>query len=191
MAQRVRLGLCHAKYLGFSLASWISCCLRRWWTRSRCRAGLGTRSNFPKIRLVAGSLLSTPGTRTTRCLVRNISLEVFKDAEMVVWPSGACGSMVRDSYPELLAASSYESSTATRSRASFSGSSRTADIEKILAQGAAGPRRLVVVGQTGTQASGGLAIRLYQLANINQPIFSQCVPRSHLPDNRNRANSVY
>ncbi len=68
MAQRVRLGLCHAKYLGFSLASWINCCLRRWWTRSRCRAGLGTRSSFPKIRLVAGSLLSTPGTRTTRCL---------------------------------------------------------------------------------------------------------------------------
>lgn len=35
----------------------------------------------------------------------------------------------------------------------ISGSSRTADIEKILVQGAHGPRRLVVILQTGSQDS--------------------------------------
>jgi L-lactate dehydrogenase complex protein LldG len=56
--------------------------------------------------------------------------------------------------PDLATALSRVSQQRTLDRNSFacviSGSSRTADIEKILVQGAHGPRRLVVILQTGT-----------------------------------------
>ena len=56
--------------------------------------------------------------------------------------------------PDLIMALSRASQQRTLDRNSFacviSGSSRTADIEKILVQGAHGPRRLVVILQTGT-----------------------------------------
>jgi L-lactate dehydrogenase complex protein LldG len=56
--------------------------------------------------------------------------------------------------PELATALTRVSQERTLDRNSFacviSGSSRTADIEKILVQGAHGPRRLVVILQTGT-----------------------------------------
>jgi L-lactate dehydrogenase complex protein LldG len=57
--------------------------------------------------------------------------------------------------PDLATALSRVSQERTFDRNSFacviSGSSRTADIEKILVQGAHGPRRLVVILQTGTE----------------------------------------
>jgi L-lactate dehydrogenase complex protein LldG len=56
--------------------------------------------------------------------------------------------------PDLATALRHVSQQRTLDRNSFacviSGSSRTADIEKILVQGAHGPRRLVVILQTGT-----------------------------------------
>ena len=56
--------------------------------------------------------------------------------------------------PDLATALSHVSQQRKLDRNSFacviSGSSRTADIEKILVQGAHGPRRLVVILQTGT-----------------------------------------
>ena len=60
--------------------------------------------------------------------------------------------------PDLTTALSRTSQERTLDRNSFacviSGSSRTADIEKILVQGAHGPRRLVVILESGSWASG-------------------------------------
>jgi hypothetical protein len=97
--------LCRANYLDLSFPSWIHCCLRGRWTRSRCRAGLGTPLEFPEDQTGSGPAFNT-GCSNEAVPGAEHFVQVFKDAEMVVWLSGWCATMVRDDYPELLAASS-------------------------------------------------------------------------------------
>jgi L-lactate dehydrogenase complex protein LldG len=72
----------------------------------------------------------------------------------VIAPCHIVYATVAQLVPDLAAALSGMSQQRSLDRNSFacviSGSSRTADIEKILVQGAHGPRRLVVILQTGT-----------------------------------------
>ena len=78
---------------------------------------IGYAVDFPKIRLAAASLPSTPDTGTRRGRVQNISCEFSRHAEVIVCPSGSCATMVRTFYADLLASSSLrEDALAVASR---------------------------------------------------------------------------
>jgi hypothetical protein len=140
---------------------------------------IGYALEFPEDQTGCGQPAFNTGCSNEAVPCAEHFVKVFKDAEMVVWPSGACGSMVRDSYPELLAASSLRKLDRNSFACVIPRLQPHRRYRENSSAGRSRPRRFVVIGQTRTQASGGLAIRLYQLANNNHPIFSQCVPRTH------------
>jgi hypothetical protein len=109
MAQRVRFACAAPSILicpYLSFPSWIHCCLRGRWTRSRCCAGLGTPLEFPEDQTRSGRPAFNTGYSNEAVPGAEHFVQVFKDADMVVWHSGWCATMVRKDDPELLAASS-------------------------------------------------------------------------------------
>ncbi len=75
-------------------------------TRSRCSAGLDIAVEFPEDQTCCGQPALNTGYWDEARPCAEHFVRVFKNAELVVCPSGSCTTMVRVFYPELLATSS-------------------------------------------------------------------------------------